>query len=411
MLRSLFSGVSGLRAHQTMMDVIGDNIANINTAGFKSSSVQFADSMSQAMEAGAAASADFGGTNAEQIGLGVRVSGISINDTQGPTQNTGVPSDVAISGNGYFCVRSGVETLFTRAGSFNFDNVGNIDDPTGAVVQGWLADPVSGVVNTNGPAMDLKVPLGQSTPPTITTSVTFGGNLSSDAAVGDTVETAVGVVDSLGQETRVSLTFTKTADGAWTCEAKDPSGTSLGTQNLTFGANGAVSSTGPYAFTLPGAGGASPTTFDLDFGTPTQPQSLTQFGGRSDLELLKQDGAVTGYMRSFAVGADGTISGVFSNGKVKTLGQLAVAQFTNPSGLVKAGDSHFRVSASSGPASVNTPGAGGRGSIVGGALEGSNVDLSQEFTNLMIAERGFQANSRVITTADDMLQELVNLKH
>lgn len=414
MMRSLFSGVSGLKSHQTMMDVVGDNIANINTPGFKGSRVVFSDTLSQALRAGGAATEQLGGTNASQIGLGVRVGGIDMVNTQGPLQATGRPTDVAIQGEGFFVVRSGSEQLFTRAGSFGFDNAGNLADPSGAIVQGWLSDPVTGALVINGPSSDIKIPLGQSIAPTATSTVTLGGNLKSSALPDgtSTVTTSVGVVDSLGATTQVRLDFTKTGDNTWKLEAFDDAGASLGSSNLAFDpTTGALTPpAAPISFTLPARGGATATTFTTDFGVAGAANALTQFGGSSSISAA-QDGAATGYLRSFAIGDDGTVSGSFSNGRIKVLAQLAVSSFTNPAGLIKAGSSHMRASASSGASSIGLPGAQGRGSLAAGALEGSNVDLAAEFTNLMIAQRGFQANSRIISTSDEMLQELVNLKH
>jgi len=399
-----------------MMDVVGDNIANINTPGFKGSRVVFADTLSQVLRSGSAASAGLGGVNAQQNGLGVRPVGIDMVNTQGPMQATGRPTDVAIGGEGYFVVRSGSEQLFTRAGSFGFDNQGDLADPTGAIVQGWLADPLTGTIAVNGPAGDIKIPLGQSIAPQVTTTLQVGGNLSSEAAVGvpSLVSTAIGVIDSLGGTTRVRLDYVKTGDNAWSMQAFDDAGAALGAAvPLAFdGVTGAlVPPAAPITFTMTGRNGATDTTFTVDFGKAGGAQGLTQFGGASTAAALSQDGAPTGYLRSFGIGDDGTVSGIFSNGRLKVLGQIAVAGFTNPSGLIKAGSSHLRGSAAAGTSSIGLPGAQGRGTLSAGSLEGSNVDLAQEFTNLMIAQRGFQANSRIISTADEMLQELVNLKH
>jgi len=413
MMRSLFSGVSGLRSHQTMMDVVGDNIANINTPGFKASRVVFSDTLSQVVRAGSGATTELGGTNAKQIGLGVRVGGIDMVTTQGALQATGRPTDVAIQGEGFFVVRAGSEQLFTRAGSFGFDDAGDLADPSGAIVQGWLADPRTGAVVTSGPSTDIRIPLGQTIAPTATTVLTIGGNLKSSAPADASgkVSTQQGIIDRLGATSQVRFDFTKSADNTWKLEAFDDTGASLGTANLTFnGATGALNPPAtPVTFTLPARNGAPSTTFTADLGAGTA-RGLTQYGGSSAVTLA-QDGAATGHLSSFAIGDDGSVSGMFSNGQVKVLAQIAVSTFSNPAGLLKAGGSHMRTSAASGTLSVGVPGRDGRGSLAAGALEASNVDLAQEFTNLMIAQRGFQANSRIISTSDEMLQELVNLKH
>jgi flagellar hook protein FlgE len=220
----------------------------------------------------------------------------------------------------------------------------------------------------------------------------------------------IDVVDNQGVQQRMTVNFTKTADNTWQLEVLDPAGASLGTQDLQFDdTTGLLSSpaTPPeFSFTPPGG---SEITFALDFGGATG-SHITQFGSANDVQAVSQNGSTSGVLRSFAIGADGSISGVYSNGSSKTLGQLAIAMFSDPKGLIAASDSRFRASTASGTPLVGAPGEAGRGSINAGTLEMSNVELSQEFTNLILAQRGFQANSRIITTSDEMIQDLVNLK-
>jgi flagellar hook protein FlgE len=391
MLRSLFSGISGLRSHQTMLDVTGNNIANVNTTGFKSSQTQFQDTLSQVVQNAGGAQAGTGGTNPAQVGLGVRVAGITTNFTQGASQITGRSTDMMIQGDGFFVVRKGAESYYTRAGSFDFDSTGQMVLPgEGALVQGWAA--VNGVVDTNGPLSDLRVPAGAIMPAVATTSATYEGNLDADAAVGTVLERTVGVFDAVGNERELALTFTKSATG-WSLSATD--GTATATPGaLTFAADGSL--TTPTSLTVGGV------TVDIS--------ALSGFAGLDTAKAKTQDGQSAGTLQSFALGADGTITGSFSNGLKQTIGRLALGSFTNPSGLEKAGGSLFRTSVNSGEPQVGAAGTGGRGSLAGGSLEMSNVDLSSEFTSLIIAQRGFQANSRVITTSDEVLQELVNLK-
>ena len=414
MMRSMFAGVSGLRAHQTMMDVVGNNIANVNTVGFKASGIVFEDTLSQLLRGAAGGNGQAeAGVNPEQVGLGVKVGGIDTILSQGASQLTGRATDVAIQGDGFFVLRNGEENLYSRAGSFTFDDNGFLTAPSGAIVQGWLAD-ASGKVVTNAPISDIKLPVGQVINPVSTTKVTLGGNLSAAALSTDSpVSTAIEVVDSLGTKQRVTFDFAKTGDNAWTMTAKDPSGAVMGSPvALTFDpTTGALTSpTTPPSFTFTPPGGAAALTFSADFGTAGAPNSLTQFGGSSTAAALNQDGTGTGYLRSFAISDDGSVSGVFSNGRSQVLGKLALAAFNNPGGLIKAGGSLFRASSASGNPLDGTPGSAGRGSLAAGTLEMSNVDLAQEFTNLIIAQRGFQANSRIITASDEMLQDLVNLK-
>jgi flagellar hook protein FlgE len=410
----MFSGVSGLRVHQTMMDVVGNNIANVNTVGFKSSSVIFQDTLSQLLRGASGGTSDTdAGVNPEQVGLGVKIGGIDLVLTQGASQLTGRATDVAIQGDGFFVVRSADETLYSRAGSFTFDENGFLTDPSGAIVQGWLADPTTGNVQTNAPIGDIKLPVGQVINPVATSSVKLAGNLSASSLTTDPpISTAIEVVDSLGTKQRVGFEFVKTGANAWSMTAKDPTGAVIGSPvALTFDpSTGALlTPSTPPAFTFTPPGGAAALTFSADFGSGTA-TSLTQLGGSSTAAAIDQNGTLTGYLRSFAISDDGSVSGVFSNGRSQVLGKLGLAAFNNPSGLIKAGGSMYRSSAASGTALSGTAGTAGRGTLAAGTLEMSNVDLAQEFTNLIIAQRGFQANSRVITASDELLQDLVNLK-
>ncbi|ROS25777.1 flagellar hook protein FlgE [Cellulomonas sp. PhB150] len=391
MLRSLFSGISGLRSHQTMLDVTGNNIANVNTTGFKSSQVQFQDTLSQVLINAGGAQGGVGGTNPAQVGLGVRVAGITTNFTQGASQSTGRSTDMMIQGDGFFVVRKGTDTFYTRAGSFDFDATGQMVLPgEGALVQGWAA--VNGVIDTNAPLTDLKVPAGTLMAAVASTKAGYTGNLDSAAADGTVLNRTVDVYDAKGNERTLTLTFTKSATG-WTVGAGDGSST-VPPAAMTFAADGSLT---------------TPTTLTVG-AVSVDISKLTGFSGLDTVKAQSQDGQAAGTLQSFSLGADGTITGAFSNGLKQTIGRIALGSFTNPSGLEKAGGSLFQTTVNSGDPAIGTAGTGGRGSLQGGALEMSNVDLSSEFTSLIIAQRGFQANSRVITTSDEVLQELVNLK-
>ncbi|PZR54132.1 flagellar hook protein [Xylanimonas oleitrophica] len=386
MLRSLFSGISGLRSHQTMLDVTGNNIANVNTTGFKSSQVQFQDALSQVVQNPAGAQNGLGGTNPAQVGLGVRVAGITTSFTQGSAQLTGRSTDMMIQGDGFFVVRKGNETFYTRAGSFDFDATGQMVLPgEGALVQGWAA--VDGVVDPNGPLTDLRVPTGTVMPPRQTTAATFAGNLDAEAATGTVLERTTKVYDAEGNARELTLSFTRTATG-W-----DVSGTGVTPTSLTL-TDGVLAPLG---------------TITAD-GVAVDVSGLTGFAGVDTIKFEGQNGQAAGVLQAFTLGNDGTITGSFSNGMSQVLGRIALGTFNNPAGLEKAGGSLFRTTVNSGEAQVGTAGTGGRGGLSGGAVEMSNVDLSSEFTNLIVAQRGFQANSRVITTSDEVLNELVNLK-
>ncbi len=410
MMRSMFAGVSGLRAHQTMTDVVANNIANVNTVGFKASRVQFADALSQLIRGSSGGTGEAtAGINPQQVGLGVTVASTNKIFTQGGSQLTGRATDVAITGDGFFGVSFAGEVLYTRAGSFSFDDNGFLTDPTGGVVQGWIAAP-DGSVNINAPARGIQVPVNATIPPSPTTAIEIAGNLDESLAIGEIQSTAIDVIDGLGESHRMTITFEKVAANQWEVSVTDPSGASLGTSTVDFDpADGTLVTATPPSFTYTPPGGTA-FTFDLDIGEPGSVDALTQFAGAASAQAIDQDGLEIGNLRSFAISNDGTLSGVFSNGETAILGQLAVTTFSNPAGLLSAGDSRFRSTNASGQPLVGVPNSAGRGGISAGTLEMSNVDLSEEFTNLIIAQRGFQANSRIITVSDEMIQELVNLK-
>ena len=389
MLRSLYSGISGLRSHQTMLDVTGNNIANVNTTAFKSSATQFQDTLSQLTQGAGGPQEQIGGTNPAQVGLGVRVAGISTNFSQGSAQSTGRATDIMISGDGFFVTKTGSQTLYTRAGSFDFDGAGRLVSPDGAIVQGYTA--VNGVVSDGGPTSDVTLPLGVVAPAASTTSATVSGNLPSDAAVDTALVRDVQVYDNTGTARTVSLKYTKTT-GGWDVAGTDPNGSS-GVASLTF-VDGRQTSAG---------------TMTIG-GIAVDMSKLTGFAGLTTVAVSNQDGRAAGTLKSYTLSKDGTLVGSFSNGASQAIGRVVLATFSNPGGLEKAGSSGYRSTFNSGNATIGTPGSGSLGSLQAGALEMSNVDLSQEFTNLIVAQRGFQANARIITTSDEVLQELTNLK-
>ena len=392
MLRSLYAGISGLRSHQTMLDVTGNNIANVNTTAFKGSSVQFQDTLSQLQQAASGPQRGVAGTNPAQVGLGVLVAGISTNFAQGSTQATGKASNLMISGDGFFVMRQGNQTMYTRAGAFDFDADGRLGTPDGSIVQGWTAD-ANGVINDGGQVSDIQLPLNAISPGVATTKAAMGGNLPSDAAIGAVVVRDLEVFDATGAARSLTLTFTKAANG-WGVSAVDAATPATpGTATLTF-ANGVQTSTGQ--LTVNG--------IDLDLG------KVGGMAGLTSIATTAKDGRAAGKLESYTLSKDGTLIGSFSNGASQALARVVLATFTNPTGLEKAGSSSYRATFNSGDVQIGAPGGDGFGSLTSGALEMSNVDLSQEFTNLIVAQRGFQANARIITTSDEVLQELTNLK-
>ncbi|PPK94519.1 flagellar hook protein FlgE [Kineococcus xinjiangensis] len=433
MLRSMFSGVSGLRSHQTMMDVVGNNISNVNTTGYKSSNVVFADTMSQLTKAAGAPQNGQGGTNPAQVGLGVRVNSISQNFTQGSSQSTGRATDLMLNGDGMFVVKQGEQTLYTRSGAFTLDQTGAVTTADGAYVQGWRADAM-GEINVNGPTTPLIVPSDTVMPAAQTTLGTFKGNLdktgkpvlNADGTTysGPVVTTSFDLFNAQGARTKVTATFKNdpAAGGSATAtpasayqpgdswqvtfswpDPLDPSATITSTTpaaTMAFDANGAPTGTLPTAFDFNGR------EVGIDLSKMTGSVSSN---GASTISSTA-DGAPIGTLTSFAFGTDGVLTGSYSNGLKRALGQVAVATFNNYAGLERSGGSMFTVTTNSGVPNVGAPGAAGRATLGAGQLEMSNVDLSAEFTNLILAQRGFQANSRIISASDEILQDLVNLK-
>ena len=412
MLHSLNSGVSGLHAHQEMVDVVGNNIANVNTTAFRASTVQFADVLSQTSKAGSAGTSSAGGTNPVQVGLGVRVVGVTTSDTPGSLQNTGRSTDLALQGDGFLGVRIGNEVQYTRAGALSFDSSGRLVDASGGLVQGWMARP-GGKVDPTTPTGDLVFGDAVTAAAKATTSVSVGGNLSADAAVGDQLVTGIDVYDNLGSSHRVTLTLTKSGPNTWDQSAVDDKGTALtpGTVTLTVDpTTGQLASASPAPTYTVSPAGVPPVVFAVDFGTPGESGALTGFGGESTAAATKQDGQSAGTLRNVSIADGGLVIGTFSNGTTQSLGQVSVTTFANAKGLEKTGDNHYRAGLAAGAASVGVAGTGQRGTLVAGALESSNVDLGQELTNMIIGQRGFQANSKTIQTADELLNDLVNLK-
>ena len=385
MLRSLYSGISGLRAHQTMLDVTGSNIANVNTVGFKSSTVQFQDTLSQMTQGASAPQETVGGSNPAQIGLGVRATAITTNFSQGSSQSTGRATDIAISGDGFFVTSKSGQQLYSRAGAFTFDAANHLVSPDGAVLQGWAAD--GGIVNKTGAisAITLKA---NDIVARATTSVSLDGNLPT---AGTQVERTIKVYDATGADRNVELTLTKNGTN-WDVTATDGPDTATGTIAFTDGKQ-----------TAPG-GGVTINGVFIDLS------AVSAFASADSMTVVGQNGYAAGTLESYTIGSDGTVVGAFSNGSKQVLAQIAMAKFTNPAGLEKAGSSSYVATVNSGGLQLGAAGAPGMGTLAAGNLEMSNVDLSQEFTNLIVAQRGFQANARIITTSDEVLQELGQLK-
>jgi len=411
MLRSMYSGIGGMRNFQTKLDVIGNNIANVNTYGFKKGRVTFKDIASQTMSGASSAQNNRGGTNAKQIGLGAAVASIDTIMTNSSLQTTGRLLDLGVDGDGFFVVKNGNQQYYSRAGNFDIDSVGNLVNSDGLKVQGYAMNPTTGLPNTSK-LVDLSIDKNATILPQATTFAKYAGNLDSNAANGTSYSMDMTVRNSLGNEIPITVVFTKQNATDWNVDLNTTAAGYAVTDaaplfTVRFDATGKavpVGNAGNYTITSPAP--ASSITLNnaaLDFS------GLTQTAAASSVSVKEKDGSAGGSLTSFTFGQSGEITGVFSNGQVKTLGQIALATFSNPGGLLKAGGNTFQESNNSGIPNVSTPG-NSRGVVQAGTLEMSNVDLSEEFTDMIVAQRGFQANSRIITTSDQILEELVNLK-
>jgi len=407
MLRALSTGVTGLRTNQAALDVIGNNVANINTTGFKGARTHFADLLSQTLTGAQAPTANTGGRDASQIGLGATLAQVRTLFSQGTIQSTDHHTDLAIQGEGMFILANGADTLYTRAGAFTLD------------ADGTLVDAATGY-RVQGAAGDIVIAPGSTLPGAATTTATFGGNLDASQPDGTTHVMTFSVNDSLGAPHTITLTFTKNFAGApgrwdWAATESDANIASLAgaTGQLVFNTSGAIASGGTPTLTVnyaAAAGAATPQNVVLDFGSAANTAPMTGFAGASTGALASQNGYASGTLHSFSIAADGSVVGSYTNGRTQTIAQIQLAHFANPAGLTREGQNLFRVSQNSGPAQVGDPGTGGRGTLIAGALEGSNVDLAREFTELITHQRGFEASARIIRAGDEILQTAVNIK-
>jgi flagellar hook protein FlgE len=413
------ASLSGLNVNQQKLNVIGNNLANINTIGFKASTVQFMDLVSQSVGGSSA--------NPMQVGLGVMTGSISPSFKQGGIENTGVPTNVAIQGNGFFVVGDPNNRSYTRAGDFSFNADGMLVTADGLPVQGFTAvDPLTGEIITTGQPASIVVPPGVLRAPTATTQFGTVSNLNSAAVVGAEFTASVQIYDALGSPHVATITYTNTAAGAWdysiTVPGEEVTGGTAGTPeeiasgNLAFDGTGQLDQVDGAAaadieVTGPAwANGAGVTNFTWALLAANGVASLTGFAGPSATSSVTQNGSAAGTINSISINSEGEILATFGTGSSVSVGQLAMANFNNPQGLVKLGSNRFGESASAGIPNVGVAGTGGRGSLIGSSLEQSNVDIAQEFTQMILAQRGYQANSKSITVADELLVETLNLK-
>ena len=462
MMRSLYSGVSGLQNHQTRMDVIGNNISNVNTNGFKCGRVNFQDMISQQLSGAAKPTDELGGVNPKEVGLGMTVASIDNVFTQGNLQSTGISTDLAIQGNGFFVMKNGEETFYTRNGAFGLDMDGTLVNPAnGMRVQGWMAEEVNGqmLVTTAATPEDLIIPVGSKDPAKETTNVNFACNLnkntpeilegaSADDIFKGTWGTEQKIYDSFGNEHMLSVSFRRVVgnpnqweatvvidqDNADYTQTRVGLGTTDGVGNtflVNFDNYGALQSvtdtagnvTNPegqvvlqtsFAVTdsnVDEQGNPYRQTLNINLGTiGSFKDTITQSASKSTTKAFYQDGYTMGYLDNFKIDSSGIITGVYSNGTNRTIGQIAMATFANDRGLEKAGDNTYVESNNSGMARIGESGVAGKGSLMAGALEMSNVDLSEQMTDMIVTQRGFQSNAKTITTADTLLETVLSLK-
>ncbi|MGF7399651.1 flagellar basal-body rod protein FlgF [Thermoanaerobacterium thermosaccharolyticum] len=421
MLRSMYSAVSGLKAHQAEMDVIGNNIANVNTVGFKASRMTFKEIFNQTIKGASAPQGNGGGTNPQQVGLGVAIASIDTLFTNGGSQRTDNPKDLSIDGNGFFIVNNGGANLYTRAGNFSFDSNGDLVTPDGYKVMGWISQDGKTVNTDTGNLSPISIKDWSSTSPSSTTLIQLGGNLDAGTDVGSSVSYNVTIYDSQGGSHVATIQFTKkNSAGNWDVSITNFDGTDLSSPvnigSIKFDSAGLIDQTNPSSFTVSSSsllGANTNTNATLGDGTNNitiDLSKLTMYSNPTDLRELSKDGNSAGSIENINIDQYGVVSGIYSNGRTQVIGQIALADFQNTQGLEKVGNTMFINTVNSGDPMIGAANTGTRGTINPGTLEMSNVDLANEFANMITTQRGFEANSKVITTSDEILQDLVNLK-
>ena len=403
MMRSLYSGVSGLKNHQTRMDVVGNNISNVNTTGFKSSRVTFSDTLSQTLSGASAPTDNGGGTNPKQIGLGSATSSIDTLFTDGSVQSTGVNTDLCLSGNGLFVVKDGNNAYYTRNGNFKFDAEGNYVNSDGLMVQGWMG--TDGVINSGGDTTGIKIPAGKTMAAKASGKMIISGNLNADAAVNDTSNIISTSYDSQGAAQQITLTLKKVAANEWSITVGAPAKGNI--PNLKFNTEGGYDTGGTGTVTLPPQGPSGAAAINLQIETAGL-SSLTQYSG-SNTAYSTTDGYAAGTLKSVSIDSKGIITGTYTNGVDRQEAQVAVVQFNNAAGLTKTGNSLYSLSNNSGEANIKTAGDLGC-TITPSSLEMSNVDMASELTDMIVTQRGYQSNSKIITVSDELLETLINMK-
>ncbi|HVZ59629.1 MAG TPA: flagellar hook protein FlgE [Terriglobales bacterium] len=405
--------LSGLTASSNALSVISNNLANLNTVGYKNERVTFRDMFYQNI-------GTTGAGNPVQVGAGASVDSISSVFTSGNVETTGVPTDVAIMGEGFFVTQKDGGLQFTRAGNFGINSSGQLVTQDGRNVMGYPS--TNGVIDPGLGLVPLELGQGQVSPPAATTKIQLRTNLDASAAVGSNYSTPLTVYDSVGLAHVLTFEFTKTASNAWDYKVTLPAADTGGSGTPTVLKSGSLAFDGSGNLTSPSGNiagiainnlidGASAMNFDWNLADSGGSSLLTQVASPSTTSTTNQDGYGSGTLQTFAIiGSDGIIQGSFSNGQTLAIGQIALGNFPNNQGLLRTGGNYFLPTLASGAAVIGSPKTAGRGTLSGGALELSNVDISQEFTKMILVQRGFQANAKVVTTFDEITQDTINLK-
>lgn len=424
MLTSFFSGLTGLSSNSTYISTIGNNLANVNTVGFKGDEVAFADVLFATVGTN-------GAGNPMQIGMGSKVASITPTFTQGGLQATGVDTHVAIEGDGFLVVDNAIGRFYTRAGNLGLDDDGILQTPDGSRVQGYTTRDALGNIDPTGTITDINIPIGRVFDPVATTTFNLVTNLDASAQVGDTFNSSLTIYDSLGEEHILNVAYTNTAPGAWDYSVEvdggDIVGGTAGTPVVFQAGTLAFDGTGnldPATGVDGGApadvaiamgasqwlNGANQNAFTWDLVNADGTFNVTGFGSPSAVSSTIQDGIGAAPISQLLVDGDGILQGILTNGQTVQIAQIALAKFNNANGLSRTGNNLFGETVGSGQPSIGIASTGGRGSLIGGTLELANVDIAEEFVKLITAQRGYQASSRVITTSDELTQEAINLK-
>lgn len=410
---SMSTALSGLNAAESALQTISNNLANMNTDGYKSQSTTFADLFYQAY-------GNSGSGNPIQTGLGVQVTGMSQDFSNGPVASTGISSNMALSGAGFFVVQNADGAkAYTRNGDFTTNSSGQLITLGGQTVMGYPV--VSGAVSPNSGLQPINVGPGTTAPATVTSNFSLTTNLDASAQVGDTFQSPISVYDSLGNSHVLTVNYTMTAPGAWNYQVTIPSSeiqagtgaiTTIGTGTLSFDTSGQLtSSTTPVSLAIgPLTDGAAGMNVNWNLTDVNGNSLLTQVASPSSNNATHQDGFPAGVLKSYTILTDGSVEATFSNGQTEAIGQIAVASFANPEGLTLDGGNEYSATAASGAAVIGVAGTAGRGTIAGSSVEQSNVDMATQFSDLIVYQRAYEANAKAITAFDQMEQATLQMK-